>query len=151
MLDIYGARIIKMQYNGTDATATDPTLVFIGKGICYDTGGVELKVGGHMKWMRKDKCGATSIGGFFKVLQELQPTRMNARAHLAYVRNGIGANAYVFDEIVTTRHQVRTRQAAPDAEGRNVMTDMVNDAVFEVSLWSCLTIRNRKATLTHFS
>ncbi len=133
MVDIYGARIIKMQYDGVTVDNNDPTLVFIGKGICYDTGGVELKVGGHMKWMRKDKCGATSIGGFFKVLDELEPDHLRARAHLAYVRNGIGANAYVFDEIVTTTHGVRTRQAAPDAEGRNVMTDMVSDAVHEVS------------------
>lgn len=129
---MYGARVIKMQYDGPDSVEADPTLVFIGKGICYDTGGTELKINGGMKWMRKDKCGATSIVGFMKVLEELNPPHLKSRAHLAFVRNGIGANAYVFDEIVTTTHNMRTLQEAPDAEGRNVMTDMVSDAVHEV-------------------
>uniref|UniRef100_A0A5K3ERH9 CYTOSOL_AP domain-containing protein n=1 Tax=Mesocestoides corti TaxID=53468 RepID=A0A5K3ERH9_MESCO len=130
-VDKYGMRIIKMQYDGAEANDADPTLVFVGKGICYDTGGSELKVSGNMKFMRKDKCGATSIAGFMKVLEELKPQHLRARAHLAFVRNGIGSDSYVFDEVVTTSQGVRVRMTSPDAEGRNVMLDMLTDAVKE--------------------
>ncbi len=132
MEDVYGARIVKMQYNAEGVQPADPTLVFVGKGICYDTGGANLKTGGYMKFMRKDKCGATAIAGFFKVLELLKPKNLRARAHLAFVRNGIGANSNVGDEVVTTVAGVRVRITDTDAEGRNVMLDMMTDAVLEV-------------------
>uniref|UniRef100_A0A0X3PTK2 Putative aminopeptidase W07G4.4 n=1 Tax=Schistocephalus solidus TaxID=70667 RepID=A0A0X3PTK2_SCHSO len=126
----YEGRVINFEYQSDDFDAnTDDTVLLVGKGITYDTGGSELKTGGNMKYMRKDKCGATSIAGFFKALDLLKPKKFKAKAYLAFVRNGIGANAYVFDEIITTKAGIRTRIGAPDAEGRNVMTDMFYDAV----------------------
>ncbi|BHF62878.1 metalloexopeptidase activity [Sparganum proliferum] len=129
-VDKYEGRVINLEYVSDDFNDTaDDTVLFVGKGITYDTGGSELKTGGYMKYMRKDKCGATSIAGFFKALDLLKPKHFKAKAYLAFVRNGIGANAYVFDEIITTRAGIRTRIGSPDAEGRNVMTDMFYDAV----------------------
>ncbi|VDL94138.1 unnamed protein product [Schistocephalus solidus] len=126
----YEGRVINFEYQSDDFNEmTDDTVLLVGKGITYDTGGSELKTGGNMKYMRKDKCGATSIAGFFKALDLLKPKKFKAKAYLAFVRNGIGANAYVFDEIITTKAGIRTRIGAPDAEGRNVMTDMFYDAV----------------------
>lgn len=130
----YAARVIKLNYISTVFTdETDPVLLLVGKGITYDTGGANLKTKGGMLFMRKDKCGATSIAGFFKVLEILQPRNLQAKGYLAFVRNGIGARAYVPDEIITMKSGLRTLIGNTDAEGRNVMVDMISDAVTEVT------------------
>ena len=43
------------------------TVVVVGNGICYDTGGADIKAGGVMAGMHRDKCGASAVAGFFKV------------------------------------------------------------------------------------
>lgn len=43
------------------------TVMLVGKGICYDTGGADVKAGGVMAGMHRDKCGAAAVAGFFKV------------------------------------------------------------------------------------
>jgi hypothetical protein len=45
------------------------------QGVTYDTGGADIKTGGHMAGMSKDKCGAANIAGFFKTLELLKPAR----------------------------------------------------------------------------
>ena len=43
------------------------TLMFVGKGVTYDTGGADIKAGGVMAGMSRDKCGAAAVAGFMKV------------------------------------------------------------------------------------
>lgn len=52
-------------------------LFLVGKGIVYDSGGHDLKVGGNMVTMHRDKCGAAAVAGFFKVLSLLKPSNIN--------------------------------------------------------------------------
>lgn len=54
--------------------------------------------------MSRDKCGAAAVAGFFKTIELLQPKGINATAGLALVRNSIGADAYVSDEIIVSRN-----------------------------------------------
>lgn len=58
-------RIIWLTYQGEGTI--DKTLLLVGKGICYDTGGADIKAGGVMAGMHRDKCGAASVAGFFRV------------------------------------------------------------------------------------
>ncbi|TPP65914.1 Leucine aminopeptidase [Fasciola gigantica] len=81
-----------------------------------------------MATMHRDKCGAAAVAGFFKILNLLKPTNINVRGSLAFVRNSIGENAYVSDEIITSRAGVRVRVTNTDAEGRMVMTDLLCEA-----------------------
>ncbi|KAM7540222.1 hypothetical protein Aperf_G00000037969 [Anoplocephala perfoliata] len=101
------------------------TLILIGKGITYDTGGSDVKADGHMAGMSRDKCGAAAIAGFMRVLSKLRPQNLCVIAHLALVRNGIGPEAFVADEIITSRAGRRIRVGNTDGEGRMVMADLL--------------------------
>ncbi len=85
------------------------SLLFVGKGITYDTGGADVKYGGHMRGMSRDKGGAGAVAGFLKTVATLQPTHLNVSGSLAFVRNSIGCDSYVSDEIIISRAGVRGR------------------------------------------
>jgi len=99
------------------------TALFVGKGITFDTGGLDIKAGGIMAGMSYDKCGAANVTVFFKVLSELKPKQFKAIGVLAVARNNCGEEGYTADEIITTRAGVRVRVGNTDAEGRMVMAD----------------------------
>jgi len=114
-------RIIYLEYTG-EGEVKD-THMFVGKGVTYDTGGADIKAGGHMAGMHRDKCGAATVGGIFGMLEKLRPTGVKVVGRLAMVRNSCGADAYVSDEIITSAAGVRVRVGNTDAEGRMAMSD----------------------------
>lgn len=97
--------------------------MFVGKGVTYDTGGSDVKAGGHMAGMHRDKCGAATVAGIFGILEKLKPKGVKVVGRLAMVRNSVGADGYVADEIITSAAGVRVRIGNTDAEGRMAMTD----------------------------
>ena len=117
-------RVIRLEYTGEGAISK--TLYFAGKGITFDTGGADLKVGGHMAGMSRDKGGAAAVAGFMKVLAELKPQGIKVVAELGAVRNSIGAEAFVPDEIITGHAGKRVRVGNTDAEGRMVLADILS-------------------------
>ena len=108
----------------------------MGKGIVYDTGGADIKTGGHMVGMSRDKCGAGSAAGFVRAVAALQPTGMRVVALLGFVRNSTGSDSYVADEIITSRAGARVLVVNTDAEGRMVMTDLLAQAREEIEAQS---------------
>ena len=80
---------------------------------------------GSMAGMSRDKCGAADVAGFMKVVSILKPTNVKVIGAMAMVRNSIGSNAYVADEIVISRAGVRLRVGNTDAEGRMAMVDVL--------------------------
>ncbi|CCQ09826.1 peptidase M17, leucyl aminopeptidase [Pseudoalteromonas luteoviolacea B = ATCC 29581] len=117
--------VIKMTYNPSDEVVR--TLMFVGKGLVYDTGGADLKVGGFMAGMSRDKGGAACVAGFMKSVAEYKPKGVKVVAYLAVVRNSIGSDCFVPDEIVHTREGVRVRIGNTDAEGRLAMGDLLSE------------------------
>lgn len=117
--------VVELEYRSPDQSQVQEELFFVGKGINYDTGGADLKVGGNMVGMSRDKCGAAAVAGLIATAAQLKPTQVNIRARLAFVRNSIGPDSYVADEIITSRAGVRVRVGNTDAEGRMVMTDLL--------------------------
>lgn len=117
--------VVELEYRSPDQSQVQEELYFIGKGINYDTGGADLKVGGNMVGMSRDKCGAAAVAGLIATAIKLQPNQVNIRARLAFVRNSIGPDSYVADEIITSRAGVRVKVGNTDAEGRMVMTDLL--------------------------
>ncbi|XP_013394128.1 putative aminopeptidase W07G4.4 [Lingula anatina] len=103
----------------------DTTLLLVGKGITYDTGGADIKAGGVMAGMHRDKCGAAAVAGFFQVLDSLKPKGLKVLGAMSMVRNSVGSECYVADEIITSRAGVRVRVGNTDAEGRMVMADVL--------------------------
>uniref|UniRef100_A0A672YJH8 Putative aminopeptidase W07G4.4 n=1 Tax=Sphaeramia orbicularis TaxID=375764 RepID=A0A672YJH8_9TELE len=129
------ARVIKMTYCGEGPIQT--TLMLVGKGITYDTGGADIKAGGVMAGMHRDKCGAAAVAGFFQIVSKLKPRHLKVVGAMAMVRNSVGADCYVADELVVSRAGRRVRVGNTDAEGRMVMVDLLCEmkdrAVNEVS------------------
>ncbi|WP_105188360.1 M17 family metallopeptidase [Pseudoalteromonas sp. T1lg48] len=119
-------RVVKLAY--VPEGDVERTLIFVGKGLVYDTGGADLKVGGFMAGMSRDKGGAASVAGFMKAVAEAQPKGVKVIAYLAVVRNSIGSDCFVPDEIITGREGVRVRIGNTDAEGRLAMGDLLSEA-----------------------
>lgn len=117
--------VVKLDYRSPDQSKVEEELLLVGKGVTYDTGGADLKVGGHMVGMSRDKLGAAGMAGFMAAVAALQPKNLNVSVELAFVRNSIGSDAYVSDEIITSRAGVRVRVGNTDAEGRMAMTDLL--------------------------
>jgi len=119
----HDARLIWLTYKPEGEVKK--TVYLVGKGITYDTGGADIKAGGVMAGMSRDKCGAAAVAGFMKSVQLFKPKGISVVAGLSMVRNSVGANCYVADEIITSRAGVRIRVGNTDAEGRMAMVDVL--------------------------
>ena len=105
--------VIRLHYRG--AGEVNRSYLFAGKGVSYDTGGADLKVGGHMAGMSRDKGGAAALTGLMETLAQLGPEGIEVWAELGMVRNSIGADSFVADEII--RSHVSSRKGC----GRHTM------------------------------
>ena len=64
--------------------------IILYQGVTYDTGGADIKAGGVMAGMHRDKCGAATVAGFMKVVSVLEPKNVRVVAGLSMVRNSVG-------------------------------------------------------------
>uniref|UniRef100_F6S5A6 Cytosol aminopeptidase domain-containing protein n=1 Tax=Ciona intestinalis TaxID=7719 RepID=F6S5A6_CIOIN len=126
VIDRHGARVVRLFYEGEGPITN--TVFLVGKGVTYDTGGADVKAGGNMAGMHRDKCGAATVAGILKIFAELKPKHLKVCGTMSMVRNSIGANCYVADEIITSRAGVRLRIGNTDAEGRMAMADCLCEA-----------------------
>jgi len=117
-------RVIHLEYVGEGPI--ERTLLLAGKGLTYDMGGADLKTGGNMAGMSRDKGGAAAVAGLFRVLSILRPRGLRVVGVLGVLRNSIGPDAYVSDEIVRSHAGVRVRIGNTDAEGRLVLADLLS-------------------------
>jgi len=97
----------------------------VGKGVTYDTGGADIKAGGHMAGMHRDKGGSAAVASFMFALSKLKPEKLRVIGGMAMVRNSVGSEAYLADEIITSRAGKRVRVGNTDAEGRMAMVDLL--------------------------
>lgn len=116
--------VIRLEY--TPSGPVSKTLLFAGKGLVYDTGGADLKINGGMAGMSRDKGGAAAVAGFMKTVAMLKPAGLKVVAEIGAVRNSIGSDAFVADEIITSHAGVRVRIGNTDAEGRLVLADLMS-------------------------
>ena len=115
--------VLRLQWHGGDTTA--PHLLFAGKGVTYDTGGADLKTDGHMAGMSRDKGGGAGVAGIV-LAAALLKAPVNITAEIGLVRNSIGAECFVTDEIITGHSGKRVRIGNTDAEGRLVLADCLS-------------------------
>ncbi len=117
-------RIVRMKYVADGII--NHSYFLAGKGLSYDTGGADLKVGGHMAGMSRDKGGGAAVIGFMKFLNEVRPPGIQVIAEVGCVRNSVGADSFVSDEIIRSHAGVRVRIGNTDAEGRLVLADLLS-------------------------
>lgn len=99
-----------------------PQLALVGKGVCFDTGGLDLKPSDGMRNMKKDMGGAAhaiALAGL--VMDQRLPVQL--RLLVPAVENAIGPNAYRPGEIIATRQGISVEIDNTDAEGRIVLCD----------------------------
>lgn len=117
-------RVVRLEYVGEGEI--EKTLLLAGKGLVYDTGGADLKVGGSMAGMSRDKGGGAAVAGFVKAVAETKPKGIRVVAEIGAVRNSIGSDCFVPDEIITAHSGCRVRIGNTDAEGRLVLGDLLS-------------------------
>jgi len=110
-------RLIDIMW-GTDG----PNLVLVGKGVCFDTGGLNLKPGGSMGLMKKDMGGSATVLGLAHMIMALDlPLRL--RVLVPAVENSVSGNAFRPQDILTSRKGLTVEINNTDAEGRLVLAD----------------------------
>lgn len=118
------ARIVELEYTGEGPI--ERTVYVVGKGVTYDTGGADIKYGGIMAGMSRDKGGAAAAAGLIMSLSHLQPKGIRVVSLLGMVRNSVGAECYVADEVITGHSGKRILVVNTDAEGRMVKADLLS-------------------------
>ncbi len=99
-----------------------PALTLVGKGVCFDTGGLNLKPGSSMGLMKKDMGGAATVLGLAHMIMALDlPLRL--RVLIPAVENAVSANAMRPGDILTGRNGKTIEINNTDAEGRLVLAD----------------------------
>jgi leucyl aminopeptidase len=122
-IDRHKARIVEIVYKPSDIGRVTETLMLVGKGVTYDTGGADIKISGKMATMSRDKCGAAAVAGFLKACSILKPPHLKVYGVLCLCRNSVGADSYVSDELLVSRSGKTVRVTNTDAEGRLAMAD----------------------------
>ena len=103
-----------------------PRLTLVGKGVCFDTGGLDIKPASGMRLMKKDMGGAAhAIGLADLVMSAALPVRL--RLLVPAVENAIAGNAYRPGDVVATRKGLTIEVDNTDAEGRIVLSDALTD------------------------
>jgi leucyl aminopeptidase len=99
-----------------------PRLVLVGKGVCFDSGGLDIKPGSGMALMKKDMGGAAVALALAHMLMSAG-VRAELRVLLPAVENAISGNAYRPGDILNTRKGLTVEVGNTDAEGRLVLCD----------------------------
>jgi len=111
-------RLIDMQWGPQDA----PKVTLAGKGVCFDTGGLDIKTVNGMLLMKKDMGGAANTLGLAKLVMDAKlPVRL--RLLVPAVENAISGNALRPGDIIPSRKGLSVEIGNTDAEGRLVLAD----------------------------
>ena len=117
---IRGSYLVTMEWNGTKDNSRP--LAFIGKGVCFDTGGISLKPAKFMEDMTYDMAGSATVVGLMKNLA-VRKAKINAVGVVGLVENMPGGNAQRPGDIVKSYSGKTIEILNTDAEGRLVLAD----------------------------
>ncbi|MDO5642878.1 MAG: leucyl aminopeptidase family protein [Paracoccus sp. (in: a-proteobacteria)] len=103
---------------------TGPMLVLVGKGVCFDSGGLDVKPASGMALMKKDMGGAATVLGLAQMLVATGAADgMRLRVLIPAVENAISANAFRPGDIIRSRKGLTVEVNNTDAEGRLILAD----------------------------
>ena len=111
-------RLLRLTWGDPD----DPLLMLVGKGVCFDTGGLDIKPANGMLKMKKDMGGAAHALALAELVMSAKlPVRLELL--IPAVENAISADAYRPGDVVHTRKGITVEIGNTDAEGRMVLAD----------------------------
>ena len=117
-------RLIELEWGKPD----DPRIALVGKGVCFDSGGLDLKPAAWMRIMKKDMGGAAHVLALAGPIIE---AKLSVRLHLliAAVENAVSGAAYRPGDVVKSRKGLFVEVDNTDAEGRLILADALAKAV----------------------
>jgi leucyl aminopeptidase len=101
---------------------TAPKVTLVGKGVCFDTGGLDIKPSSSMLLMKKDMGGAANVLGLASMIMSAG-LKIRLRVLIPAVENAISANAFRPGDILKSRKGLTVEIGNTDAEGRLVLAD----------------------------
>lgn len=107
--------------------AKHPKVTLVGKGVCFDSGGLDIKPSSGMKLMKKDMGGAACVLALAQMIMHANlPVRL--RVLIPAVENSISGNAYRPSDVIATRKGITVEVGNTDAEGRLILCDALYEA-----------------------
>ena len=117
-------RLIDLRWSGPDAGLS---VTLVGKGVCFDTGGLDIKPSRSMLLMKKDMGGAASVLGLASMIMDAGlPVRL--RVLIPAVENSVSSNSFRPGDVLIARNGIAVENRNTDAEGRLVLADALVDA-----------------------
>ena len=130
-------RLIDITWGNADA----PKVTLVGKGVCFDSGGLDLKPAAGMLRMKKDMGGAATVLGLASLIMA-QKLNVRLRVLVPAVENSVAGNAFRPSDVLATRKGLTVEIGNTDAEGRLVLGDALTLAAEEdpALLIDCATL-----------
>jgi leucyl aminopeptidase len=119
-------RVVRLEYRPKGKARKHICLV--GKGLTFDSGGLDIKPADGMLDMKIDMSGAAAVLGAMSAIARIKPD-VAVTGYLGCVENGIGGNAYHPGDILTSRKGLTIEINNTDAEGRLVLADVIDLAL----------------------
>ena len=110
-------RLVEMRWGDSG-----PSLTLVGKGVCFDTGGLNLKPTSAMALMKKDMGGAATVLGLARMIMDIG-LKLKLRVLIPAVENSVGGNAFRPGDVIRARNGLTVEINNTDAEGRLVLGD----------------------------
>jgi leucyl aminopeptidase len=120
---VHDSRTVIMRWNGGKRSASP--VAFIGKGVCFDTGGVSIKQAAGMEDMKGDMAGAACVVGLMHALAG-RKAKVNAIGAIGLVENMPDGNSYRPGDVLRTMSGQTIEIINTDAEGRLVLADVLH-------------------------
>lgn len=121
---VHEPRLLDIRWGKGDA----PKVTLVGKGVCFDSGGLNIKPGNYMRQMKKDMGGSAHVLGLAAwIMASNLP--INLRVLIPAVENAVSGNAFRPGDVLNTRKGLTVEIDNTDAEGRLVLCDALSEAV----------------------
>ncbi|NKF51615.1 leucyl aminopeptidase [Shewanella sp. WXL01] len=113
-----GSRLIVAHYKGSN----DAPIAIAGKGVTFDSGGIQIKTGEHIVRMKSDMAGAAAALGTIKALAAME-AKVNVVAVMGIAENMVSEKSFIPGDVLTTAEGLSVEITHTDAEGRLVLAD----------------------------
>jgi leucyl aminopeptidase len=105
--------------------AADPKVTLVGKGVCFDSGGLDLKAADGMKLMKKDMGGAAHVLGLAQMIVRAK-LKVRLRVLVAAVENFVSGDSFRPLDVIASRKGLTVEIGNTDAEGRLILADALD-------------------------